>query len=109
MADLTRRGFLISRSVTTGVGIVGSLGLHQVLSSQTTPRVPDGGLTTAGTAAPTGLPGLSLARPDGRPRARHLATAEISVMVGTQELVYRDPELVARLVKSAGGAPPPGG
>jgi len=32
---------------------------------------------------------------------RDVATAEIAVMVGTQELVYRDPELVARLVQAA--------
>jgi hypothetical protein len=32
---------------------------------------------------------------------RNVAIAEIAVLVGTQEFVYRDPELVARLVKTA--------
>jgi hypothetical protein len=32
---------------------------------------------------------------------RDLATAEVAMMVGTQELVYRDPELVSRLVRTA--------
>jgi len=32
---------------------------------------------------------------------RDVAAAEIGVLFGTQELIYRDPELVARLVQTA--------
>jgi HD-like signal output (HDOD) protein len=32
---------------------------------------------------------------------RDVATAEIAVLVGIQEFIYRDPELVARLVQTA--------
>jgi len=31
---------------------------------------------------------------------RDVATGEVSLMVGTQEIVYRDPELVARLLRA---------
>jgi hypothetical protein len=47
--------------------------------------------------------GLSLAAPL-IVHVRDLATAEISVMAGDHELVYRDPELVARLIKTAASA-----
>jgi hypothetical protein len=35
---------------------------------------------------------------------RDLATGEVAMMVGSQELIYRDPELVSRLVRTAATA-----
>jgi hypothetical protein len=35
---------------------------------------------------------------------RDVATSEIALMVGTRELIYRDPELVSRLVRTAASA-----
>jgi hypothetical protein len=35
---------------------------------------------------------------------RDVATAEISMMVGTQEMIYRDPDLVRRLLQTAASA-----
>jgi hypothetical protein len=35
---------------------------------------------------------------------RDVATGEVSMMVGAQELVYRDTELVSRLVRTAANA-----
>ena len=35
---------------------------------------------------------------------RDVASAEVAMMVGTQELVYRDPEFVSRLVRTAASA-----
>jgi len=100
MADLSRRGFLTTLSVTTGVGIAGSLGLHKLLMG-------DGSQATAAATQPPAtasqLPNLDSVRLAGPMliHIRDVATAEIGMMVGTQELVYRDPELVARLVKTA--------
>jgi hypothetical protein len=106
MADLSRRGFLTTVSVTTGVGIAGGLGLHKLLMG-------DGSLSAVAEVAPvaasqpaTQLPGLGTVRLAGPMlvHIRDLASAEIGMMVGTHELVYRDPELVARLLKTAASA-----
>jgi hypothetical protein len=112
MADLSRRGFLTTMSVTTGVGIAGGLGLHKLLIGDGSPAT----LTAAAEVAPVAaaqpmspaaqLPGLGAVRLAGPMliHIRDLASAEIGMMVGTQELVYRDPELVARLLKTAASA-----
>jgi hypothetical protein len=112
MADLTRRGFLAQMSIT-GVGIAGGLGLRQMLlargESPTAPFAPSllpapaSSAPSPGTMASLGA--VSLAGPMVL-HVRDLATAEIAMMVGTQELIYRDPELVSRLVKTAASANP---
>ena len=109
MADLTRRGLLTQMSIATGVGIVGGLGLRQIMA----PQVQQ---ATAAAAMPLPLPGVSraeVAAPSGLSlgrvtlagpmmvHVRDVSSGEVSVMVGTQELVYRDPELVSRLVETA--------
>jgi hypothetical protein len=108
MADLSRRGFLAQMSITTGVGIAGGLGLRQLLAPHGEPSKASSVASAAveppqDVAAPS--PGMSL---DGVTLAgpmvvhvRDVPTAEVAVMVGTQELIYRDPELVARLVRTA--------
>src|SRR5689334_16611074 len=103
MADLTRRGFLGRVSVTTAVGVAGGLGLGQLLSTRTTaggsatqvqmPAVPAPALDVA-------LDKVALAGPMII-HVRDVPTAEVSMMVGANEWIYRDPELVSRLVKSA--------
>jgi hypothetical protein len=113
MADLTRRGFLAQMSIT-GVGIAGGLGLRQMLLSphgepqgESSPSVTTSLLPNTPTmgAPATGLSldTVSLAGPMVL-HVRDVATAEIAMMVGTQELIYRDPELVSRLVKTAASA-----
>jgi hypothetical protein len=114
MADLSRRGFLTQVSVTTGIGIAGGLGLHNALlgGSGGAMQLP----AAAGRpASPVVPPTVASAPPAlamdnvtlGGPMVVHirdLATAEVSMMVGAQEMVYRDPDLVARLVKTANAA-----
>lgn len=112
MADFTRRGFLTQASIATGVGIAGGMGLHKLLAADAPADAP----ATAGPAAKTvaqasnpsgpaqlALGGVSLAGPMVL-HVRDVANAEISMMVGTQELIYRDPELVSRLVQTASQA-----
>jgi hypothetical protein len=114
MADLTRRGFLAGMSITTGVGIAGGLGLHQLLGSGASAgqtSAPDAHPTAAGRASmpaaaqlpPIPLDSVSLAGPMVV-HVRDVSTGELSLMVGPQELVYRDPDLVSRLVKTAASA-----
>jgi len=116
MADVSRRGFLTQMSVTTGIGIAGGLGLHRLLlgGGGDAARVAAVATALAPTSpvAPPAVPsvGQGLVMDNvtlGGPMLVHirdLATAEISMMVGAQELIYRDPELVSRLVKTATSA-----
>jgi hypothetical protein len=99
----TRRGFLTQLSITTGVGIAGGLGLHRLLAGDTpTPSTPTP--ESPALAHPSGsdltLGGVSLAGPM-LVHIRDVASAEVSMMIGTRELIYRDPELVSRLVNTA--------
>jgi hypothetical protein len=106
MADLSRRGFLTQASVVTGVGIAGGLGLHKLLladggaAPDPAPTAQAAPAAAAAISHANVLDGVALAGPM-LIHVRDLATAEVSMMVGAQELVYRDPELVSRLVKTA--------
>jgi len=124
MVDFTRRGFLTQMSVTTGVGIAGGLGLHKLLAPGTSPQI-----AAAAAAAPAQPPSPAPAQPNPAPtqqqalqqqaalnlggitlagpmllHVRDVPTGEVSMMVGTRELIYRDPELVSRLVDKARSA-----
>jgi hypothetical protein len=108
MADFTRRGFLTQMSVTTGIGIAGGLGLHRLLASDTSSpstmpaSVPQS--SSRGSAAPQpSLDNVTLAGPM-LIHIRDVPSAEVSMMVGTRELIYHDPELVSRLVQTAASA-----
>jgi hypothetical protein len=112
MADLTRRGFLAQMSITTGVGIAGGLGLQHVLTSQPESNavsavpmaaVPPASPVDVAAAEVVSLDRVSLAGPM-MVHVRDVPTGEIALMIGTQELVYRDPELVSRLVEKASSA-----
>jgi hypothetical protein len=115
MADLSRRGFLAGMSVTTGVGIAGGLGLHQLLSpapgSDLVASVPSVALPVERPTTqhpPAALQsGVTLAGPMVI-HVRDVQSGELSLMVGTQELIYRDPDLVARVLETAAAARPAG-
>jgi hypothetical protein len=96
MADLTRRGFLGQVAVATGVGIAGGVGLRQVLAG-------DSKVTEVAHEAEAALP-LPVLEGPMVVHVRDVPSAEISMMVGPHELIYRDPEVVSRLVKAAASA-----
>jgi hypothetical protein len=110
MADFTRRGFLGQVSLATGVGIAGGLGLHRFFTNTVPPTssVPSTPSSAYGPSPVTAeqsspgrsLTGVSLAGPM-LVHVRNVATGELAMMVGTRELIYRDPELVQRLVTTA--------
>jgi hypothetical protein len=110
MADFTRRGFLTQMSITTGVGIAGGLGLHKLLAGDAAGSSAPQAVQEVGepeAPAQNGLPllnaGVTLAGPM-LVHVRDVATGEVSMMVGTRELVYRDPDLVSRLISTARSA-----
>ena len=110
MADSTRRGFLTQLSITTGVGIAGGLGLHRLLATgsapaaqaqtQTQPQPIAAQTQSTITAPQVALDAVNLAGPM-LIHVRDVANAEVAMMVGTRELIYRDPDLVSRLVNTA--------
>ena len=88
MAHLTRRGFIQKSSV--GVATVGALA-----------TVP--GLAAAHAASQAPALDAATASKQG-PLVAHVrdyAKGEIALLVGTREVIVRDPELVARLVRAA--------
>lgn len=86
MAGLTRRRFLIGTSAGVGVAVAGGLAAlpHAVPS-----RGPAGG-----------IPGWSRSEPMVL-HVRDAATGEVALLAGTSEVIYRDPQLVRRLLGSA--------
>jgi hypothetical protein len=103
MPDVTRRGFLTQVSVATGIGLAGGLGLHKALVGDGVPSSPSNAPAVAESSASMTAPALSTVTLAGPMlvHVRDLATAEVAMMIGTQELVYRDPALVSRLVRTA--------
>ncbi len=89
MSELTRRRFLVGTSAGVGVAVAGALtalpavlpaaGAHLGVSNQ--PLDPNAG--------PMVL------------HVRDVASGEVALMAGTTEVVYRDQELVRRLVSRA--------
>jgi hypothetical protein len=88
MAKLTRRGFL--EQTTVGVATLGVLTTVPGLAAVS--EAPEDVATELSTSA---LPEAMVAH------VRDLATGEISLLVGNQEIIYRDPELVMRLLRAA--------
>jgi hypothetical protein len=88
MTTVTRRGFIERASM--GAAAAGALiavpGLTKVTEASAAPALK--------------LPHSALAGPVVA-HVRDFKTGEIAVMVGTREVVYRDPEFVARLLKAA--------
>jgi hypothetical protein len=88
VGKLTRRGFF--RQTSVSVGTIGALAAFPLL--ETVPEAPEVSEPLL-TAAETAEPMLA--------HVRDFATGEISLMVGTREIIYRDADLVTRLLKAA--------
>jgi hypothetical protein len=91
MAKLTRRGFIKQTSVS-----VATIG---VLAAAPLVAIPDAPDLVATDVAAEETSVAELAGPVIA-HVRDLATGEISLMTGTQEIIYRDPELVMRLMRA---------
>jgi hypothetical protein len=92
MAKLARRGFLkrTTASVAT-IGVMASVPTALTAITAEAPQITE----TAG----TDLSSLSLAEGPVIAHISNLATGEISLLSGTQEFVFRDPDLVMRLLR----------
>jgi hypothetical protein len=91
MAKLTRRGFIKQTSVS--VAAIGVLAAAPLVAVSDAPDL----VATDVVAEETSIAELT------GPVIAHvgdLATGEISLMTGTQEIIYRDPELVMRLMRA---------
>lgn len=86
MAKITRRGFLKQTSV--GMAATGVLTTVSLAEAHNRPAA------AAKQTSPTMYNEPVVAH------VRDAATGEVALMVGTREIVYRDPALVARLLKA---------
>jgi hypothetical protein len=90
MAKLTRRGFF--GQTTASVATIGVLAVVPQLAA--TSDLPD---TSAAALSIAELSAADLAGPLVA-HVSDLASGEVSLLVGTQEIIFRDPELVMRLL-----------
>jgi hypothetical protein len=98
-------------SITAGVGIAGGFGLHKLFgggSPATTAQARSAEpvqhpASDVASASASALQGITLGGPMLL-HVRDVASAEVAMMVGTRELIYRDPELVSRLITTAQSA-----
>jgi hypothetical protein len=91
MAKLARRGFL--KRTTASVATIG------VMASVPTALAAITEAPQATETAETDLSSLSLAEGPVIAHISNLATGEISLLSGTREIVFRDPDLVMRLLR----------
>jgi hypothetical protein len=93
MEKLTRRGFIRYTSFGAGTAgvLIGVLAAKPRLAAHAVPRKVQARAQQV-SAAP---PGPTVAY------IRDLATGEIGLLVGTREIIYRDPDLVRHLLKGA--------
>lgn len=91
MAKLARRGFL--KRTTASVATIGIMASVPVALTAMTdaPQITE--------TVQTDLSSLSLAEGPLVAHISNLATGEISLLSGTREIVFRDPDLVMRLLK----------
>jgi hypothetical protein len=89
MAKLTRRGFF--RQTSASVVTLGVIAAAPRLAAD--PEVSEATATELSTTA-TELSGSVIAH------VRDVATGEISLLVGTQEIIFRDPQVVLRLMQA---------
>jgi hypothetical protein len=98
MADLSRRTFLGASAAAAGAAVIGVPIATAAAGSGATAAGPTVAAGAAGAAAlgakATGP--LVVFVPDA-------AAGDVAIMVGTQEVTYHDPDLVARLARAAGG------
>jgi hypothetical protein len=90
LAALSRRRFLSHAPLVGAAGLVAAGGLGAVR-----------GLFTSGHSAPAAGEGLAPLGENVIVHVRNFATGEISIMAGTSEVVYRDADVVARLLQGA--------
>lgn len=89
MNKLSRRSFF--RRASAGIATTGMLATAPgLITAAETPEAP-----AATELASTTLPETLVAH------VRDFASGEIGLLVGTQEIIYRDSELVARLLQTA--------
>ena len=92
MAKLTRRGFF--RQTSASMATLGVLAAVPALSAATdAPEVTEAAQADLAELSPALLSEPVVAH------VRDLATGEVSLLVGTQEIIYRDPDLVMRLLR----------
>lgn len=88
MSKLTRKGFL-------GKTSMGAAAIAAVVSVPGLAHVPEVEAAPEFKLRPEELRGPVVAH------VRNVKTGEIAVLVGTREIVYRDPQFVKRLLKAA--------
>jgi hypothetical protein len=92
MADLSRRTFLGASAAAAGAAVIG------------VPIATAAAGSGTGAAAPVAAGGALLGAKASGPLVVYVKDAssgDVSVMVGTQEVTYHDPDLVARLARAA--------
>jgi len=87
MAKLTRRGFF--RQTSASVVSIGMLSAGSAIVAD--PEAPED--------AATQLAGVAFSEPVVA-HVRDIATSEVALLVGTREIIYRDPQLVGRLLQA---------
>jgi hypothetical protein len=98
MAKQTRRGFL--RQATVGVA---SAGVITTLAACAPNTADASSMTATGAAETNGSTTLLNSQLPEGPIIAHIHNAsngEISILFGTREIVYRDSDIVARLLKA---------
>ena len=87
MGNLSRRSFLKGAGLATGAAIIGASPIAASAASDEAPEV---------VANPSALPKEPLVA-----YVRDAHKAEVTVLLGTEEVTYRDPALTKRLLKAA--------
>lgn len=106
MREFTRRLFLRQTSIgVIGVGVAATAAAVSLPRTAPASQKPNAATSTMPTALSSGtsLTEVSLSGPM-LVHVRDISTGEVGVLFGTQEIVYRDPELVAHVVRTAGQA-----
>jgi hypothetical protein len=102
MGEVSRRRFLTQTSVGVGVTLAAVAALpNRAVAPSAAPSRQTAQLVEP--TVPASLAGMPLLAPM-LVRVRDVATAEIAVLVGEQEFIYRDPVLVTRLIETANQA-----
>ncbi len=106
MTEFTRRLFLRQTSIgVIGVGVAATavaVALPRTAPESQKPNAATSSLPTA-QSSKTSLAEVSVLGPM-LVHVRDISTGEIGVLFGTQEIVYRDPDLVAHVVRTAAQA-----
>jgi hypothetical protein len=88
MTDLNRRSFLKQTSVGAAtLGLLSSVPALAVISESPRNTIPE--------VADTTVNGPLIAH------VSDVATGEVALLLGSREIIFRDPQLVARLIKAA--------